>query len=345
MFRRVKGWAIDKSTAKDHPLELPKQQLDSTVRIYCAYNSSRQVFLCLSVETADVLPKDLKKALDTLTPDSKKALWLLPFRGITASQVKRPIDLVFLDQNYCVLSMVESFPASHPESLNWPVRSAIALPAGTISKSGTLTGDQLVVCSPEEMRRRFVDLELPEDDKTAISSHSLQDISLPNSIANDAHGTISTPETGEPDVEDLTAKERDWLLCLISPYSQEERMTPRESLPWITAYFFTGGAPAPTEVRNISSLGMYVITTERWYPGTIIRVTLSDSRLPPSGRAITVNAMAVRTDEEGVGMRFVFPKPSKRKTTHPDHRVLVEITRAEVREFLQDLKKSQRKTT
>ena len=338
--------ANDKDTAKDGSLKSPTQRLDSTVRIYCAYNSSRQVFLCLSVETADVMPKDLKKALDTLTPESKKALWLVPFRGITASQVKRPIDLLFLDQNSCVLSLVESFPESHPGSLNWPVRSAIALPAGTISKSGTLTGDRLVLCSPEEMRRRFVNLELPEDDKTAISSRSLEDTALPNSVANDAHGIIGTPENQEPEVEDLIAKERDWLLCLISPYSREERMTPRESLPSITAYFFTGGAPAPAEVRNISSLGMYVITTERWYPGTIIRVTLSDSRLPPSRRrAITVNAMAVRTDEEGVGMRFVFRKPSKQKTTHPDHRVMVEITRSEVREFLQDLKRRHRRTT
>ena len=291
------------------------------------------------------MPNDLKKALDTLTPDSKKALWLVPFRGITASQVKRPIDLLVLDRNYCVLSMVESFPESHTGSLNWPVRSAIARPAGTISKSGTLTGDRLVLCSPEEMRRRFVELELPEDDKTAISSRSPQDIPLPNPIANDAHGTIGTPETEEPDVEDLAAKDRDWLLCLISPYSREERMTPRESLPSITAYFFTGGAPAPAEVRNISSLGMYVITTERWYPGTIIRVTLSDSRLPPNGRAITVNGMAVRTDEEGVGMRFVFPKPSKRKNTHPDHRAMVETTRAEVRQFLEDFKRRDRQTT
>ncbi len=111
----------------------------------------------------------------------------------------------------------------------------------------------------------------------------------------------------------------------------------RKFLPWIAAYFFNGGSPAPTSVRNISMNGMFVSTSERWYLGTIIQVTLSDWRLPSPDHTITVNAVAVRWGDDGVGLRFIFQitTPQRPYTGDPQ---LVEVTRKQLKEFLEQFK-------
>ena len=79
------------------------------------------------------------------------------------------------------------------------------------------------------------------------------------------------------------------------------------------AHFFTGGAPVAHEIRDVSSTGLYVITTERWYPGTIIRMTLSkpDVGQPPAERSITIQAESMRWGNDGVGLRFVLAAQGK----------------------------------
>jgi hypothetical protein len=53
---------------------------------------------------------------------------------------------------------------------------------------------------------------------------------------------------------------------------------------------------------------MYIVTNERWYPGTVVRVTLTDRDHPTDDRTITVNAKAVRRGSDGVGLEFVLEK-------------------------------------
>jgi hypothetical protein len=115
-------------------------------------------------------------------------------------------------------------------------------------------------------------------------------------------------------------------------------------MPWIVAYFFNGGPPVPNSIRDISLDGMFLYTTERWYLGTIVRVTLSDQRLPSAVRSIAVNAMAVRWAEDGVGLCFIFqkekprqPKPRRGSSPPVDDGPLVNVTRSQLKEFLERL--------
>jgi hypothetical protein len=73
----------------------------------------------------------------------------------------------------------------------------------------------------------------------------------------------------------------------------------------LAAYFWTGGAPLEHAVRDISPSGIYVLTDERWYPGTVVRMTLTDRREPTAERSITVNASVRRWGNDGVGLQFV----------------------------------------
>jgi hypothetical protein len=66
-----------------------------------------------------------------LAPRSGAGLWLVPFRGISATSVHVPLDLIYLDRSCTVIDVVESFPifrvsASSPAGRKRP-RTAIPL--------------------------------------------------------------------------------------------------------------------------------------------------------------------------------------------------------------------------
>ncbi len=340
-------------------IQWPGNQSAPQPQIYCAYNQTRQQFLCSHVLVNDLSPEDLNNSLAKLTPGSSIGLWLAPFRGISANRISSPIDLVFLDRNNSVLAVVESFPVTPLTTSNWPSDAVLVLPAHSIASSGTLVGDQVVLCSPEKMLRRLRDLrneaaaileniipstqshnlshQLPDDPKPSVQmtkwadmrNHSHRPLQTPASAAAPESITeLSAPTSGLP------IPSRNWLYCWLTPQKEEMRGAPRENLPWIAAYFFNGGSPAPTAIRNISMNGMFIVTSERWYLGTIIHVTLTDWRMPTPDHTITVNAVAVRWSDDGVGLRFIFKKPRRGAPT-PGDSPLVDVTQKQLKAFLE----------
>jgi len=343
--------------------------------MYCAYNQTRQEFLCAHVELADVPPESFREHFASLTPASAKAIWLSPFRGISVTQVDAPIDLVFLDQNNCVLSVLKSFPVAQQTSRNWPAGTAIALPAQSVASSGTLAGDQLVLCTPEKMKRRFLTLRGfgPNGEKCSRIQEFEDLPSNPYSIAHCLPPVCDSPvkltswdevskqprrprqapvqalpvatiSEQAPKVEvtpaataaDPASAPKNWLFCLLTPRGRENRKSARVFLPWVAAYTFNGDSATPTSVRNVSMTGMYVLTSQRWYIGSVIQVTLTDWRMPSPERSVTLNAMAVRWGDDGVGLRFIFPKA--RRSANKDV-PLVDVTPQQLKEFLQRFKK------
>jgi hypothetical protein len=99
------------------------------------------------------------------------------------------------------------------------------------------------------------------------------------------------------------------------PDPPDPRKASRQPVAGLVAHFFTGGAPQPHEVRDVSPTGLYVVTTERWYPGTLIRMTLTkpDIGQSPSDRSITIQARSVRWGNDGVGLEFVVAPPKSRR--------------------------------
>jgi hypothetical protein len=102
-------------------------------------------------------------------------------------------------------------------------------------------------------------------------------------------------------------KKKNWLQRLPYPDPLDPRGSPREPASGFTASFWTGGSPQVHEVREISFNGMYVVTDERWYPGTMVRIIIArpDPQEPHAQRTITVTGKAVRSGDDGVGFEFV----------------------------------------
>ncbi len=96
----------------------------------------------------------------------------------------------------------------------------------------------------------------------------------------------------------------DWLLS-----EERRRARRRKSLP-LVAYYWDGANPIAHQVRDASPAGLYLLTEHRWYPGTILAMTLQHSGAAEGDpeRAIAVNARVVRTGDDGVGFEFILPE-------------------------------------
>jgi Flp pilus assembly protein TadG len=79
----------------------------------------------------------------------------------------------------------------------------------------------------------------------------------------------------------------------------------------VVAYYWDGAAPAPHPVRNLSAQGANIITTEKWFPGTTIQLTLQfGERVNGTGDKAASPAVSVRTrvvaqNADGVRVHFM----------------------------------------
>jgi len=83
----------------------------------------------------------------------------------------------------------------------------------------------------------------------------------------------------------------------------------RRFSPALAAYHWDGSTPRQCNVRNISSTGAYLLTSERWKIGDSIRLTLQRSgavKHEPHNW-FSVPAKAVRWDQNGIGVAFELP--------------------------------------
>jgi hypothetical protein len=276
--------------------------------VFCAYNETRGKLLGVEVEVADFSPSSLESRLPALTPQSGIALWIVPFRGISPANIHVPLDLLYLDSNHIVLDVVEFFPIGRVSESSRPAASVLALPADSVVDLGIHPGDQLILSPPEEMKRRLRDLSNAEaGDRGPRTSPS---VTTDRAVPSPGPSVAAHPlPTGRKELE----PRKSWLQRLFSRGPRELRNATREPISGIVAYFFTGGGPAAHLIRDISAHGIYILTEERWYLGTVIRVTITDRQEPAAQHSITVNAKVVRWGNDGVGLEFVLTEDNNRR--------------------------------
>jgi len=102
-------------------------------------------------------------------------------------------------------------------------------------------------------------------------------------------------------------------------WSEERRRAERHTALPLAAYYWDGAAPAPRQVRDISPEGMFLLTEQRWYPNTMITMTLTRSDKPDTDpdRSIKIATRVVRSGTDGVGLAFVVPSSRSRNSDGP----------------------------
>ncbi len=301
----------------------------------CGYNKTRGYILGVEIACGDFTSANLAERLPLLAPKSGAGLWMVPFRGIPAMAVPVPLDLIYLDRDRRVIETVEFFPTFRVSPSSPPAASVLALPVHSIFASHTQPGDQIAFGHVED-----VEHELALLFGSGAASHAAQEalgvIEKPvATVAPVPHKVFVMPappkepkEVERPREESVPSappqeaaqpeprkneppKKKGWLKRLISPDPPEPRKNQRLSLPGLTAYFWTGATPVPHTIRDISYTGLYVVTEERWYPGTLVQMTLKKSGDggPKTEHSIALHAKALRWGNDGVGLEFVVRDP------------------------------------
>jgi uncharacterized protein len=124
-------------------------------KAYCVYNQTRECFLSLNVTAADTIFSRLRGLIGRLKLRSDEGIWVVPSRGIHTLGLLFPLDLIYLDENYRVIHLVEYFPSFRIAPLKTQAESVLELPTHTIYSSQTQPGDELVICVAEEMESRL----------------------------------------------------------------------------------------------------------------------------------------------------------------------------------------------
>jgi hypothetical protein len=295
------------------------------LRRLCAYNQTRECFLGLEVACADLSFESLKELLEKLTLKSGEGLWMVPFRGIPETNMRDPLDLIYLDQECQVIEVVESFPTFRVTPSSPKAASVLALPTHSIYSSQTQPDDQLVLCAAAEMQQR---LERFSGASSVVGTVQGAALLREKPLWSDGPGVVvfgvnrsengmDNSRLGEPYEMDLiepgmadVKPPKNWLERWWSPDPREapnRRKASRDMLPGLAAYYWTGAAPRAHTIKDISSTGLYVVTEERWYPGTLILMTIQqenggESRVEHS---LAVYSRAVRWGNDGVGLQFI----------------------------------------
>ncbi len=286
---------------------------------YCVYNQTRESFLSLGVTVADAATVHVRELVDRVSIKPDSGLWMIPYRGVLPAHGHSPIDLVYLDSNYRVIQEIESFLASNAEPLKDEAASALVLPAHTIYSSQTQPGDQMVICIADEMERRLERLSgsiaslsnsqgvVPSKEKQSDNGGSAP---APLQMRSNGNRTISQGKEKMDNLGANTGKRGSLLSWIQNWLSSDRRRAPRQPMPGLVAYYWTGSTPRAYQIADVSSTGFYVLTEERWFPGTMVLMTLqrTDSAGKNLEDSIAVQSRVVRWGSDGLGLAFVLSK-------------------------------------
>jgi Flp pilus assembly protein TadG len=100
-----------------------------------------------------------------------------------------------------------------------------------------------------------------------------------------------------------------WLDKLVS----SERRKAERSKPYeLVVHYWNGDVPAGHSVRDISSSGIFLLTEDRWYPGTLVMLSLqrAGASMNDPDRSIMVKAQVIRADSDGVALALLATTPA-----------------------------------
>ena len=285
-------------------------------RKYCVYNQTRESFLSLGVVVADTAAKQLKVLMENLSINADSGLWLTPFRGVPATKGLTPVDLIYLDDENRVLQTVESFPNHAIEPTRDQPASALLLAGHTIFSTQTQLGDMLMICPSDEMEERLAPLSKGAAAPTSTSeartgtqkSSPAAVVEIATEAERAAELQMAHQKLVEKEGSDADSFQNvSWFIKFLRWLSTDRRGSKRHPLPGLVAYYWTGGAPQAFHIADISTNGLYLLTDERWFPGTMILMTLQRTNTDGDDPDdfISVLTKVIRWGTDGVGLSFV----------------------------------------
>ena len=107
-------------------------------------NETRKTVLADAAELADTSSKRRTGLLKHERLEPGEGLWIVPCESVHTFFMKFPIDLVYLDKRRKVRKVRHAMPAWRLSAC-LTAHSILELPAGTVARTGTAVGDELIV--------------------------------------------------------------------------------------------------------------------------------------------------------------------------------------------------------
>ena len=284
------------------------------------FNHAKDSNIPFEVAAVDSVTIPLKKLLEAIINQDNQGLWLNPYRGIPWAPGLPKRDLVFLDENHCVLRDLEKFPSHDimPFKKSEPA-SALVLPSHTVFASQIKSGDQLAFHLPEEMERHARHFS-PSDARSSLAqstgwpsaeshnghspalfqstNHATQGESARNSIEDEGCTTI---EDIRKDL--LRRRFLGWFMQDVHDRRKEKRYR----MAGLVAVDQSSNAPRVYPIGNISNTGLFLLTDERLPLETTMDITLQRTSAFGGDPDVTITSKTkvVRWGPDGVGVAFV----------------------------------------
>lgn len=148
------------------------------------------------------------------------------------------------------------------------------------------------------------------------------------SIINSSNPTLERHMTSSRPKEPLMKRFMRWLV-------PDQRVANRHALPPLMAYLGQVRTSKVYKVGDVSVAGFFMLTEERWIPGTGFPVTLERTDEAGQGRTLTVHATVIRTTDDGVGFSFISPADEEPRTGDSAGTTRMDLSR--VAQFLKGL--------
>jgi hypothetical protein len=139
-----------------------------------------------------------------------------------------------------------------------------------------------------------MNIEINDGTQTAQNVPTSAEIRVINCAKPSSERTMTLPRAKEPLMKRLIR----WI-C------PDQRVAHRHSMPPLTAWIGMVRSSKEYKVGDVSVAGFYMITEERWIPGTAFPVTLERTDETGAGRSLTVKASVVRIGDDGVAFSFL----------------------------------------
>jgi uncharacterized membrane protein (UPF0127 family) len=113
-----------------------------TVRVS---NASKGSILGERVDIADTSLGRMRGLLGRRSLDAGTGLVIFPSQAVHTLGMRFAIDLVFADKNWRVVGAQRSLAPYRISRMHWRARCVLELPVGTIARTSTAIGDELVL--------------------------------------------------------------------------------------------------------------------------------------------------------------------------------------------------------
>ena len=108
-------------------------------------NVTKTTLLAMNLCVAESLWERMRGLLGRTEFVPHEGLLIPQCRSVHMWGMRFPIDVVFVDQQFCVRWLCDGLAPGHVSPVIWKARTCIELPVGTLSTSHTHIGDQLRV--------------------------------------------------------------------------------------------------------------------------------------------------------------------------------------------------------